>query len=97
MLKAVDKMAQEELRSKLVWSLAVINLLASVLWVLAAFGVVKGREGVDFLYLAVGVVSLVAGGTWLAQSLRARQGPAGMQPRGPLEREGICQNYRTWK
>jgi hypothetical protein len=65
-----ERMVQEERSGKLIWLLVVINLLSGVLWVLAAFGIVRGKEGIDPLYLAVGVVSLVAGGAWLL-SLRA--------------------------
>lgn len=63
-------MAQEELRGKPIWLLVVINLVSGVLWVLASFGAMGDREGINVLYLAVGVVSLVTGGVWLL-SLRS--------------------------
>ena len=55
-------MAQEELKGKLIWLLVVINLFSGVLWVLASVGVGRDQGGINLLYLAVGVVSLVAGG-----------------------------------
>jgi hypothetical protein len=67
-------MVQEERRRKLIWLLVVINLISGVLWVLAAFGVVRGKEGIDPLYLALGVLSLVAGGVWLLNVRSSHQG-----------------------
>jgi len=58
-------MAQEKLGRKLKWALVVINVIAGATWVLAAFGIVTGGEEINLLYLAVGVVCLVASGAWL--------------------------------
>lgn len=58
-------MEQEQLRRKLKWALVVINVIAGVVWILAAFGVLTGEEGTKLLYLMVGLVSLVASGVWL--------------------------------
>ena len=63
-------MAQEELGGKLIWLLVGINLVSGVLWVFASLGVGRDQGGINLLYLAVGVVSLVAGGAWLL-SLRS--------------------------
>jgi len=68
--KTKERMAQEELRDKLSWLLVLTNLIAGVVWVFAAFGVVKGKEGINLLYLAIGIVCLVASGAWFL-SLRA--------------------------
>jgi len=38
--KTKERMAQEELRDKLSWLLVLTNLIAGVVWVFAAFGVV---------------------------------------------------------
>ena len=66
-------MAEEALRGKLVWLLVAINLISGVLWVFASFGVVREQEGINLLYLAVGLVSLVAGGVWLLNAMASRQ------------------------
>jgi hypothetical protein len=63
-------MTQEDPRRKLIWLLVAINLISGVLWVLASFDVLGNQGGINFLYLAVGVVSLVAGGVWVL-SLRS--------------------------
>jgi hypothetical protein len=66
-------MAQEELRGKLIWLLVVLNLISGVLWVLASLGVVRDQGGINPLYLAVGVVSLVAAGVWLLNRRSSHQ------------------------
>lgn len=66
----MKKVAQEKLNRKLKWFLVVISLLAGILWILAAFDIVGGKEAINLLYLAAGVVSLMASGAWLL-SLRA--------------------------
>lgn len=66
-------MAQEELKGKLIWLLVVINLISGVLWVLTSVGVGRDQGGVNLLYLAVGVVSLVAGGVWLLNGMLPRR------------------------
>jgi hypothetical protein len=59
-------MKRKELRAKLVWVvLVVVNVIAGVIWVLAAFGVSTGEGRMNLLYLAIGVVHLVASGAWL--------------------------------
>ena len=66
-------MAQEELRGKLIWLLVVVNLISGVLWVLASVGVGRDQGGINLLYLAVGVLSLVAGGVWFLNQTLPRQ------------------------
>jgi len=63
-------MAQKELGIKLKWVLVLTNSIAGVSSVLAAFGVVTGKEGINLLYLTIGVICLVASGAWLL-SLRS--------------------------
>ena len=58
-------MEQEVIKRKLRWALIVINAFGGVLWLLAAFGIMRGREGTNYLYVAVGVVSLAASAVWL--------------------------------
>ena len=64
-LEKGSRVGQEGIKKKLRWALVVINAVGGVLWLLAAFGIVRGREGTNYLYLAVGVVSLAASAVWL--------------------------------
>lgn len=57
-------MAKEGITRKQKWLLAVINLSAGAVGVFAAFGVVRGNEGTDLLWLAIGLVNFVASGAW---------------------------------
>lgn len=57
-------MEQEKRRRRLLWALVVINGIAGLTWVLAALGVVAGEESVNLLYLAIGVINLVASVVW---------------------------------
>lgn len=66
-------MAQEELRGKLIWLLVVLNLISGVLWVFTSFDVGREQGGINLLYLAVGVVSLVAGGVWFLNRMLSHQ------------------------
>lgn len=63
-------MAREGLGRKEKWLLAVLSLIAGVVGFLAAFGVVRGEGEIDLLWLAVGLVNLVASGAWFL-NLRA--------------------------
>ena len=58
-------MGREGIERELRWALVIVNAVSGVLWFLAAFGIVRGRGGTNYLYLAVGVVSLVASAVWL--------------------------------
>jgi hypothetical protein len=40
---------------------ALINLLAGVLWIIAAFHPITGGTGIDYWYIALGIFFLVAG------------------------------------
>jgi hypothetical protein len=53
------------IKRELRWALVVINAVSGVLWLLAAFGIVRGKGGTNYLYLAVGLVSLAASAVWL--------------------------------
>jgi predicted membrane channel-forming protein YqfA (hemolysin III family) len=63
-------MAREGLGRREKWLLAVLSLTAGVVGVLAAFGLVRGGGEIDLLWLAVGLVNLVASGAWFL-NLRA--------------------------
>jgi hypothetical protein len=58
-------MERERIRNILNWVLVVANLVAGVLFLLAAFGVGATRGELRPLFLAIGLVCLVAGGAWL--------------------------------
>ena len=64
-------MKREKLRTTLYWVLVAVNLIAGFVWVMLAFGWLTGQEGVNLLYLAVGVVSFVASGAWLLSVTRS--------------------------
>jgi hypothetical protein len=58
-------MEREKIRNALTWILVVANLVAGLLFLLAAFGVGARPGELRPLYLAIGLVCLVVGGAWL--------------------------------
>jgi hypothetical protein len=57
-------MEQDKRKRQLLWVLVVVNGLAGFVWILGAFGVVTGAEGINLLYLAIGGVNLIASALW---------------------------------
>lgn len=57
-------MEQDKRRRRLLWALVAINGIAGVTWVLAALGIVRGEAGINLLYLAIGLVNLLASVVW---------------------------------
>ena len=58
---------QGQLDKRLLWALTVINALGGVVGLLVAFG----EGGIDWRWLAIGVVSLVASVAWFLNLRRS--------------------------
>lgn len=58
-------MEQDKGKRNLLWTLVLINGIAGIVWVMGSFDSTDSGGGINYLYLAIGVLNLIASFLWL--------------------------------